>query len=175
MKHHIVPTHAPTTQEAEELGPRSCSQECMPPHTHRQEKDLNSLQALICQPSGQHRHPNRNRSPLSPRKGPDSNTNPSLKINESKGQQSNNANVRRKSCRQASRTNLALLLTKAPSVTSSSRFKSSLASGFGHLSKPQVHPRAAKTTRKPRDTVSERDWLLPDSWQPRLHSAKVGV
>lgn len=50
---------------------------------------------------------------------------------------------------------------KAPSVTSSSRFKSSLASGFGQLSKPQVHPRAAKTTRKPRGTVSEREDQLP--------------
>lgn len=60
-------------------------------------------------------------------------------------------------------------------MTSSSRFKSALASHFGHLSKPQVQPRGAKTTTKLRDTVCEqRDQLplpyLPSAW---LLAAKV--
>lgn len=39
MKHHIVPPHAPTAQGVGGLDTGSCSQECMPPRTHRQGKD----------------------------------------------------------------------------------------------------------------------------------------
>lgn len=62
-------------------------------------------------PSNRHLN-NRNRLPLSPRKVPDSNKNSPLKINESKGHQPNNTNVRRKSCLQPSQRSLAPLWNK---------------------------------------------------------------
>lgn len=105
--------------------------------------------------SQQHRYPNnRNRCPLRPGKVPDSNKNSSLKISESKGYQRATLMSRGNPVCRPVGESLLCLRTKAPSVTSSSRFRSAPAPCVGHLSKPQVHPRAAKTTTKPRDTVS---------------------
>ena len=95
---------------------------------------------------------NRNRSP---RKVPDSHKHAHLKINESKGHSRRTLMSRGNPVCGPVREALLSCGTKAPSVTSSSRFKCTLASPVGHLSKPQVHPRAAKTTTRPRDTVSE--------------------
>lgn len=64
---------------------------------------------------------------------------------------------------------------KGASVTRSCGFKPSLAFLFGHLSKPQVHPRAAKTPVKPNDKVSEGGdlLLLPDLPATWLLAAKT--
>jgi hypothetical protein len=99
-----------------------------------------------------------------------------MKANESKGQPPNDANVKGNPvCRPLGEAWLCIWNKGSP-MTSSNRLKDSLASGFGHFSKPQVHPRAAKTTRKLRDMGYEREEQLPfpgwpsDSWQPRLCS-----
>lgn len=186
MKHHIVPPHAPTAHRAEGIRHQAAVPRNACLHIPEDRKrTCTALPEPILWLSWQHRHlNNRNQSPLSPRKVPDSNKNSPLKISDSKGQQLN-----KRSCREEILSvhllgkPYSVCTTKAPSVTSSSRFKSTLASHFGHLSKPQVHPRAAKTTTKPRDIVSKwgetnspfQACLLPGSWWPRLHFPKVGI
>lgn len=133
-------------------------------------------QALISKLPWQHRHPHRNRAAFSSWRVLDSNPNPSVKANEPKGQQPNDTNVKGNPvCRPPGEAWLCIWNKGSP-VTSSSRLKDSLASGFGHFSKPQVHPRAAKTARKLRDMVYGREEQLPfpgwpsDSWQLRIYS-----
>lgn len=148
----------PQHKTGKELVPHSCSQECMPPQTHRQKKG--PMPWSLSYP-GNNRHPHRNWTALSSRRVLDPNTNPSMKTNESKGQQPNDANVKGNPvCRPLGEA-WPCIWNKGSPVTSSSRLIDSLASGFGHFSKPQVHPRAAKTTRKLRDTVYEREEQLP--------------
>lgn len=74
--HEILhcPATCAMTQEAEG-GPGSCFQECMPPRTHRLEKDPCNLPALIPRLCQQHTHPNiRDRStipaPTQPKEAP---------------------------------------------------------------------------------------------------------
>lgn len=157
MKHHIVSPHAPTAPGAERIrhsaaGPRNV---CLHVPAGRKRTRNVSGHWSSAIPTTQTSN-DRNWSPLSPKKVPELNKNLFLKISESKGHQPNNVNIKRKSCLQTCQRRPGLPAeTKAPSVTSSSGIKSTLAFLFGHLSKPQEHPRAAKMTTKPRDTVSK--------------------
>lgn len=158
MKPHIVQPHVPTAQDGEGISP---SQLFPGMYASTNPQAGKRAHALVSKLSWQHRHPHRNWTALSSRRVLDPNTNPSMKTNESKGQQPNDANVKGNPvCRPLGEAWLCIW-NKGPPVTSSGRLIDSLASGFGHFSKPQVHPRAAKTTRKLRDTVYEREEQLP--------------
>lgn len=147
----------PWHQGQKELGTRQLVPGMRASTCPQEGKGPRTSPGVDLQLSQQHRHlATGTGPPLSLKKVPESNKNLFLKISESKGHQPNNVNIKRKSCLQTCRRRPVLPAeTKAPSVTSSSRLKSTLAFCFGQLSKPQEHPRAAKMTTKPRDTVSK--------------------
>ena len=110
-----------------------------------------------------------------PKKVPDWNKNSSLKMDEPKGHQPNNANVKRKSHLQTAQRSLAQPVEQRLLLWHQAAGLRALSSSLWLLFKPQVYPRAAKTTTEPRDTGfgTRRPVPLPGlpsacSWRPRL-------
>lgn len=173
--------HCPATCSHSTGGRRnyvlsSCSQECAPPRTHGQGEDRQWTPSADRSPipAMQTSHI-RNGSPLSPRKVPNWNKNSSLKMDEPKGHQTNNANVKRKSHLQTSQRSLAQPAEQRLLLWHQAAGLRALGSSLWLLFKPQVYPRAAKTKTEPRDTGlgTRRPVPLPGlpsacSWQPRL-------
>lgn len=124
---------------------------------------------------------NRNWSPLSPRRVPDSNKNSSLKINESKGHQRATLMSRGNPVCGPVGEALLCLRTKAPSVTSSSRFKSTrllALAPFQNHKYIQGQPRQQQSQeiQSPNEETDSpfQACLLPGSWRRRLHSPPGG-
>lgn len=96
LRHMHETRHCPATCSHRTRGRRneaasSCSQECVPPCTHGQEKDLRGLRGPILQLSS-HKDVSTRTHPLSPRKVRGAN-----RKDEAKGHQPNRARVKRKS------------------------------------------------------------------------------
>ena len=174
MKHRIVQPHAPTAQKelcSQQLFPGMCAS-TYPwagrgptvgskrwPFTYPSNADP-SYQGLV---SSQ------------PKKVPDWNKKSSLKIDEPKGHQPNNANVKRKSQLQTAQRSLAQPAEQRLLLWHQAAGLRALGSSLWLLFKPQVYPRAAKTTTEPRDMgLGTRRPVplsgLPSacSWWPRL-------
>lgn len=176
------PATCPTALGRRHQALGSCSQECVPPRPHRQEEDPDRLQALILQLPQQHRYPTTGTGPpLSPRRVPDSNKNSSSKINESKGHQRTTLMSRGNPvCRPVGEA-LLCLRTKAPSVTSSSRFKSArllaLATFQNHkYIQGQPRQQQSQEIQSPSEETDSpfQACLLPGSWRLRLYSPQGG-
>lgn len=150
MKHRIVQPHAPTAQKelcSQQLFPGMCAS-TYPwagrgpavgskrwPFTYPGNADP-SYQGLV--------------SPQ-PKKVPDWNKNSSLKIDEPKGHQPNNANVKRKSHLPTAQRSLAQPAEQRLLLWHQAAGLGVLGSSLWLLFKPQVYPRTAKTTTEPRD------------------------
>jgi len=159
--------HCPATCSHSTGGRRnyvlsSCSQECAPPRTHGQGEDRQWTPSADRSPipAMQTSHI-RNGSPLSPRKVPNWNKNSSLKMDEPKGHQTNNANVKRKSHLQTSQRSLAQPAEQRLLLWHQAAGLRALGSSLWLLFKPQVYPRAAKTKQSQEIRVSERGDQFP--------------
>lgn len=171
MKHHIVPPHAP-----QHKGRGAGSQQLLPGMRASTSPQAGggprrSKPPSFSSPATQTPN-NRNWSPLSPRRVPDPNTNSSLKINESKGHQRATLMSRGNPVCGPVGEALLCLRTKAPSVTSSSRFKSArllALAPFQNHKYIQGQPRQQQSqeTQSPNEETDSpfQACLLPGSWR----------
>lgn len=143
---HMLPQHR------RNYALSSCSQECALHVPMGRERTDSGLQAPTLHSSRQCRPSYQGLVSSQPKKVPDWNKNSSLKIDEPKGHQPNNANViKRKSQLQTAQRSLAQPAEQRLLLWHQAAGLRALGSSLWLLFKPQVYPRAAKTTTEPRD------------------------